>query len=62
MFEVFQVGNRFTWHFITDAGRVIFHAHETYPCDFSASKDAFIQRSKFFSRAEEIDERSVAMI
>lgn len=62
MIEVFQVGNRWTWHMICSAGRVLTYSLDSWETDMAAAAAAKDYRTKFWSIACQVDHRMAACI
>ena len=62
MIEVFASGNRWTFHFICAAGRILYYTDRTWETDMDAATEAKRRRAAFFRQACEIDHRQGACI
>lgn len=62
MFGVFQIGNRWTWHMICAAGRVLAYTSESWETDMEAAEAAKSYRVAFWRIADQVDHRMARCI
>lgn len=57
MFEVYLIGNRWTWQLISFCGRVLVYTPDTFESDMEAAAAAKAYRSTFWAIADQVDHR-----